>query len=197
MAVEDLLAKQKELMDRVPHTLRDDSFAKMIISSELIRCLMLYLASTGHKPWRPNPLSADEQEKAFSNLRFTFMRLTQLKNPTPVNKDLEYFILQDVAETLKSYEQLELYKRQLVSSFGIIEEATEYQVSVYQGDCESHRLEELTDQLFFYLEQVLMSGYTWKQIEAEYYRKHAVNLKRYDDAEKGDFKWDKRDADNL
>ncbi len=57
MAIEDLITKQLQLMDKVPHTVRPDSLVKMEAGVRILDTLLRYLNSTGHKPWRPTPLS--------------------------------------------------------------------------------------------------------------------------------------------
>jgi len=114
MPIEDLIEKQKILMERVPHNVSDLTARRMVASLGVIEETLEYLNSTGHKPWRPNPLSENDQ------------------------------------------------------------------------------LEELTDILFFYMELIIMSGFVWSQIDAEYVRKFHVNLNRYERALKGDYEWDKR-----
>jgi phosphoribosyl-ATP pyrophosphohydrolase len=84
------------------------------------------------------------------------------------------------------------------SVFGIIEEALEYLNSLGHKPWRpnpqprNEQLEELTDMFFFILELKAQSGFSWDEIIDEYIRKHAVNLKRYEDAKSGDFKWDNR-----
>ena len=116
MNLRKLLEMQKELMGKVPHDVNPLVARRMVSGLGVIEETLEYLNSTGHKPWRPNPLS----EKA--------------------------------------------------------------------------QLEEITDILFFYLELVALSGLTLDQIEEEYIRKHAVNLKRYEDGKKGDYAWDDRET---
>lgn len=88
--------------------------------------------------------------------------------------------------------------RRMISGLGIIEETLEYLNSTGHKPWRPHpqsekdQLEEITDILFFYLEMVILSGFTWEQIEQEYVRKHAENLERYRRAEQGDYEWDKR-----
>ena len=43
MAIEDLLKKQQELMDRVPHTVRKDAHMKMLAGVGIIDALLKYL----------------------------------------------------------------------------------------------------------------------------------------------------------
>lgn len=117
--MEDLIRKQKQLMEQVPHGISEQTARRMIAGLGVIEEVLEYLNSTGHKPWRPNPLSEGDQ------------------------------------------------------------------------------LEELTDILFFYLELIAMSGFTWGQVEVEYDRKFLINLERYERALKGDYGWDKRSEGGL
>lgn len=117
--MEHLIAKQKKLMEQVPHGVSELTARRMVAGLGIIEETIEYLNSTGHKPWRPVPLSEGDQ------------------------------------------------------------------------------LEEITDILFFYMELVVMSSFTWGQIEAEYDRKFAVNLERYEKALKGDYTWDKRAEGGL
>lgn len=114
MGMEQLLEMQKQLMEKVPHDISQITARRMVAGLGIIEETLEYLNSTGHKPWRPNPLSEEEQ------------------------------------------------------------------------------LEEITDILFFYLEEVAMSGFPWERIEAMYHKKHAINLERYRKGLEGDFSWDKR-----
>jgi len=117
--MEKLIEMQRELMDHVPHDVDATTARRMITGLGVIEETLEYLNSTGHKPWRPIPLSRKDQ------------------------------------------------------------------------------LEEITDILFFYLELVILGGFTWAEIEEEYVRKHAVNLERYRRAKEGDYSWDKRSEGGL
>jgi len=119
MGLEKLLEMQKQLMEKVPHAVSDLTARRMVSGLGIIEETLEYLNSTGHKPWRPNPLPREAQ------------------------------------------------------------------------------LEEITDILFFYLEQVILGGFTWQEIEEEYVRKHAVNLERYRRAKEGDFGWNDRGKGEL
>ena len=105
---------QKELMEKVPHDITPLTARRMVAGLGIIEETLEYLGSTGHKPWRPDPQSEDDQ------------------------------------------------------------------------------LVEITDMLFFYLELIIMSGFTWEQIQARYVTKHAENLERYRRAKEGDYRWDRR-----
>ncbi len=112
--MEHLINKQRQLMEEVPHDVTPLTARRMVAGLGVIEEVLEYLNSTGHKPWRPNPLSREDQ------------------------------------------------------------------------------LEEITDILFFYLELVILGGFSWQEIEEEYVRKHAVNLERYRRAKEGDYGWNHR-----
>lgn len=114
MGMEQLLEMQKQLMERVPHGVSELTARRMVAGLGIIEETLEYLNSTGHKPWRPQPLSEEDQ------------------------------------------------------------------------------LEEIADILFFYMEEVILSGFPWSRIETKYYEKHATNLERYRRALQGDYEWDKR-----
>lgn len=113
--MQHLIEMQKELMEKVPHTVTVDTTRRMVAGLGVIEETLEYLNATGHKPWRPIPLSREDQ------------------------------------------------------------------------------LEELTDILFFYLELMVLGGFSWAEVEEEYVRKWKVNLERYRRAKEGDYDWDKRD----
>jgi len=175
-----LIDKQKELMAKVPHTVRPDVYPKMLIGRQVIEDLLLYLNSCGHKPWRPKPL--DER--------------TQIYNLLYLRSKVNYLVQVHEKHTETPGQVPEHESRQLISALGVIEEMLEYLNAVDTGT-RAEQLEEITDILFFYLESLILGGFTWAEIEEEYVRKHAVNLKRYEDAEKGDFSWDKRGEGKL
>ena len=119
MSLNRLLEMQKQLMEKVPHGVTPSTARRMVAGLGVIEETLEYLNSTGHKPWRPNPL------------------------PRPA------------------------------------------------------QLEEITDILFFYLELIILGGFTWQEIEEEYVRKHAENLERYRRAKEGDFGWNHREKGEL
>ena len=88
--------------------------------------------------------------------------------------------------------------RRMVAGLGVIEETLEYLNSTGHKPWrpnpqpKEEQLEEITDILFFYLELVIMSGFSWQEIEQEYVRKWGINLKRYEDAKRGNYEWDDR-----
>lgn len=87
---------------------------------------------------------------------------------------------------------------QLTAGLGIIEETMEYLSAVGRKPwrpipkSREEQLEEITDILFYYLELVILSGFTWEQICKEYKRKWKVNMERYEKGSKGDYSWDER-----
>ncbi len=175
-----LIEKQKELMAKVPHTVRPDVYPKMVIGKDIIETVLLYLNSCGHKPWRPHPLGENARTEAIIAVREKSSDLFQ--------EHLTHKAAYDIVPDLKS--------RQLISALGVIEETLEYLNSTFAGTRE-HQLEEITDVLFFYLELLILGGFTAAEVEEEYVRKHAVNMKRYEDAKKGDYSWDKRKEGEL
>ena len=94
----------------------------------------------------------------------------------------------------------EAMAHQITCGLGIIEETMEYLNSIGRKQWRptplppDKQIEELVDILHFYLELILRSGFTWEDIVIEYARKHAINLKRYEDGAKGDFSWDDKGA---
>jgi len=90
------------------------------------------------------------------------------------------------------------HQASVVAGLGLIEEVMEYLNAIGFKSWRPEplpledQLEELTDQLFFFLEEVIVSPFTWEQVVAQYHRKHAINLQRYEDAKKGRYDWDKR-----
>lgn len=183
MAIEDLINKQQQLMLKVPHTVRPDALVKMEAGVKVIDTLLRFLNSTGHKPWRPIPLSPIVQEGLLKDLSERVGVLAYVHHTT-VGAD-------------RDFSKLDHYTRQLVSAYGVIEETIEYVNSLSDGSERPHRLEELVDVLFFYMEQMILGEFTWEEIEAEYHRKWAINIKRYEDAKKGDYTWDQRGKGSL
>lgn len=183
MAIEELIEKQQELMLKVPHTVRPDSYMKMAAGVKIIDTLLRYLNSTGHKPWRPVPLEPLVQGKLLKDLKG--------------NVGLLGYIHSINAGADKDFSHQEHYSRQLISAYGVIEETLEYVSSLSDGSDHAHKLEELTDVLFFYMEQMILGGFTWEEMEKEYLRKWEVNMERYRRAERGDYGWDKRKEGKL
>ena len=87
---------------------------------------------------------------------------------------------------------------QITAGLGVIEETLEYLNSIGrkpwrpQPQPQDEQLEELVDILFFYLELIILSPFSWFQIVGRYKQKHKENLERYEKGSKGDYSWDKR-----
>jgi hypothetical protein len=86
----------------------------------------------------------------------------------------------------------------VIAALGLIEETMEYlntlgYKSWRPNPLERKRqLEELVDQMFFLLEIIVLSGFTWEEISRGYAEKWHRNMDRYASAEKGDYSWDDR-----
>ncbi len=180
--INKLLEMQKQLMEKVPHDLRRDVYSDVMCVKDIIEKSLLFLNSLGHKPWRPNPLPPDMQQHQLEALSHSLdvLLMTHHGRFMPSLKDEEY----------------EVWTRKLISAFGVIEETLEY-LNCPRDKDEAHRLEEVTDILFFYLETVILSEFTAEQVVEEYIRKHAVNLERYRKAKEGDYSWDRRNEGVL
>ena len=91
----------------------------------------------------------------------------------------------------------ELIKK-MVAGYGIIEEVIEYLNSVGFKSWRpkplprDKQLEEIVDQLFFYLEMVLFSGFSMEEVVDGYVNKWYENISRYKKLSEGDTSWDKR-----
>jgi len=187
MNMEELLGKQEQLMEKVPHAVTTSTELLMLDAIGAITDMIVLLGAHGHKPWRPKPLSDEQRSDMLAKLK---------SSADEYMSRAEYFpsIVQEPRDTAQT--------RVLISVLGVIEEVIEYFDAAYlhlttDADNKGNQLEEITDILFFYLELVAMSGFTLDQIEKEYKRKHAVNLERYRRAKEGDFRWDKRSEGTL
>ena len=84
------------------------------------------------------------------------------------------------------------------AAWGIIEETLEYLNTIgykswrNQPLSRNDQLEELTDILFYFLELVVLSPFTWDEITEQYLKKHEEVMERFAAVERGDFSWDKR-----
>lgn len=92
----------------------------------------------------------------------------------------------------------EEHQSRVVAAVGVIEETIEYLGAIgfkswrpipLPADLQ---LEELADILHFFLELIILSGFSWAEVVAGYHKKHAVNLQRYESANKGEYSWDDR-----
>ena len=167
--MQEVYAKQLELMEKVPHEIRHDVYPRANIVLDIIRYVIVYYNSLGGKPWRPNPLPEDAQLEKLQDVVYAVGRLiTQHNSPASAVPGPE--------------------SRLLVSTLGMIEESIEH----FRATDESNRLEEITDILFFYTEALIHDGYTFDQVIAEYNRKWQINMNRYAAAKANDYSWDKR-----
>ena len=181
MDVDNLLKMQKDLMEKVPHNVRPDVIPLMVKSVRIIETLLNYLGSCGHKPWRPIPLDPEVQKDRMEQFQLEAER---------------FELLSELPASDRSIQADKKITRMITSSLGIIEETVEYITSI-NAKSRPEQLEEITDILFFYLEAIILGGFTPAEVEEEYKRKHAVNLKRYENGKMGDYSWDKRDEGVL
>jgi len=77
----------------------------------------------------------------------------------------------------------------LTAAYGSIEETIETLNGFSKG---TNTLEEITDQLFYWMEQAIIAGLTPDQIVEQYKVKHEINLNRYSALKAGDTSWDNR-----
>lgn len=73
--IEDLLEKQKELLKEVPHDVNKLTARRMVSGLGVIEETLEYLNSTGHKPWRPAPLSREAQLEEITDILFFYLEL--------------------------------------------------------------------------------------------------------------------------
>jgi len=174
MELNDMFADQKELIRQVPHEVRIDAALQMEKGIRIIESLLLYLNSIGRKPWRPSQLPYETQ----------YAFLSQLQNSVT---DLRNFHLQGKKD--KEPRDTENI-RMLTAAYGSIEETIETLNGFYK---DTNTLEEITDQLFYWMEQAIITGFTPDQIQTAYKAKHEINIKRYTSLKSGDTSWDDRD----
>jgi hypothetical protein len=193
-SLDELRQKQQQLMESVPHPLREDAYRRMLAGKKIIENVVIYLNSTGHKPWRPNPLPRDKQLKALLEIGLALLDLELLHEKYPEPSKF-------INDTKTS--------RILVSTFGGMEELIEFfnswgwrsTVTGWSGGASNEdlnkkwyadMLEELVDELFFFLERMVLVGFSWSEVVTEYHRKWRENMERYKKAKEGDYSWDKR-----
>ena len=178
--MENMTLKQMELMRTVPHPLTPSGAVLSSDAIKIIDNLMKFINACGRKPWRPNPLPDNEIGQYLTEF---------LTSATGIAQD--YIDKTGVENDPK-------LNRLMVSSLGIIEESIEtFNESQASPIDRPAMLTEQTDMIFFYLEMMIELGFTWKDIQEEYYRKWEINMKRYSDALKGDFSWDRRADGSL
>jgi len=86
----------------------------------------------------------------------------------------------------------------LIAAKGLVEEVLEYLNSVGTKPWRPNplpredQLEELTDSLHFFLELIILSGFSLEEIEDCYHTKWQTNMDRYTRGKQGDYSWDDR-----
>jgi phosphoribosyl-ATP pyrophosphohydrolase len=199
--IDELLLKQQQLMEAVPHPIRKDAETLMLISKNIIDRLLAYLNSIGHKPWRPNPLSSSIQNDRLHEFKCYYNNLSVILGMLPIGST-------ERVDTVQS--------RRLVSMLGIIEEAIELNNATTAFDIQNnisstctgedpdvvaklreHVIEEQADILFYFLELMILNNISAQELIDMYHKKHAINLKRYADGKKNDYSWDKRSQGQL
>lgn len=181
--VNKLREMQRQLMDQVPHDMRPEVYQKAVVAKAVVERLLVYLNSLGHKPWRPNPLSEEAQERAMR----AFIEASVV------------LVLDDSTISLWLTDQhiVRPAPRDLISGLGVIEETIEYLSSQTEEKPLAEQLEEYTDILFFYLELGILGDFSWEEVEKEYMRKWKVNIERYERGKRGDYRWDNREKGEL
>lgn len=98
-----LIEMQKQLMEKVPHDVSPLTARRMVAGLGVIEETLEYLNSTGHKPWRPNPLQHSAQLGEITDILFFYLELIILGG----------FNLQEIEEEYvrKHAENLERYRR--------------------------------------------------------------------------------------
>lgn len=198
-AMNELVDKQRELMTAVPHPLRDDALKNMVAVKNAIENMLLYLAATGHKPWRPHPLGMDEKIKRLKALTVSLEAMldTFKENVAPSDKIHDDILTRTLVSTFGAIEEsIEFYNTQEDITRLYAQKVDEFTDSMMK-ESKQHRVEELTDELFFFLERMILAGIDWGAIINEYHRKWTVNMKRYADAKANNFEWDKRHEGKL
>lgn len=192
MGMNELIDLQHELMSKVPHDLKPEVVPKMWVGVKIIDTLLRYLGSTGHKPWRPNPLPIGKQNELMEELEKSVAILGFLQSIDSGSVMDAHNIVAEMTDGS------ELRQRQLVSALGVIEESVEHLNALANKENDPDNvLEELVDVLFFWLEQLIMSGYSWEMVENQYYKKWHTNMERYRRAQNNDYDWDKRSEGKL
>jgi len=108
--MEKLLAMQADLMEKVPHGISELTARRMVAGLGLIEEVIEYLNSTGHKPWRPVPLSEEDQLEEITDVLFFYLELVLLSE-FPWHRIVERYIS-------KHAENLERYRRAKEGDYG-------------------------------------------------------------------------------
>lgn len=179
MNIDKMIESQKLLIANVEHSVDEDNFERMKIVLNIIENAILYINSTGRKPWRATPLAKLHQKNFMKQLDNSYTNLVKMYgvelNPTRV-------------DTPKL--------RLLTATFGSIEESLET-VNSYNSHKSADILEEVTDEFFFFMEKLILLGITPRQLERQYYKKLEINLARYKSTREGDTSWDDRQTKEV
>jgi len=108
--IEELLGKQKQLMEQVPHGVSELTARRMVSGLGIIEETLEYLNSTGHKPWRPKPLSREEQLEEVTDILFFYLETVILGEFTWAEIEEEYI--------RKHAVNLERYRRAKEGDYG-------------------------------------------------------------------------------
>jgi phosphoribosyl-ATP pyrophosphohydrolase len=186
-----MLEFQKKLEAFVPHGTTPLGFKAMEYSINEIEALLVYINALGRKPWRPSILPRADIIKREDELlvaQDTLLDYTQKTiynhnntDKVPPNSPSNFV---DLNKSMK-----------MVAVLGIIEEAIEFYREITKSPSEIEPdkvLEEQTDILFFYLVTMIGASTSWDDIVKRYHQKWEENMKRYEDLQKGDTRWDKR-----
>jgi len=76
--INKLLEMQKQLMEKVPHDVTPLTSRRMVSGLGIIEETLEYLNSTGHKPWRPNPLPRKAQLEEITDILFFYLEMVIL-----------------------------------------------------------------------------------------------------------------------
>jgi hypothetical protein len=76
--MDQILEKQKELEAKAPHEVSAISYNLMDLTIKEMKSLLVFINSTGRKPWRPNPLSKAEILKNGCPLKRPFLNTGNL-----------------------------------------------------------------------------------------------------------------------
>lgn len=90
MKLEKLLEMQKQLMVEVPHNVSELTSRRMVSGLGVIEETLEYLNSTGHKPWRPNPLPEADQLEEVADILFFYLELLAMSGFTVDQLEEEY-----------------------------------------------------------------------------------------------------------
>jgi phosphoribosyl-ATP pyrophosphohydrolase len=177
-----ILDKQKQLEEKAPHKVTSTSYRLMKKSITEIQALLVFINSTGRKPWRPNPLPFKEIAEKERQLLMAQDDLLEFWEESVRDKGTSIYASHEDRKT-----------HLMILTLGIIEEALEfYQDASAETPDQAKVLEEITDILFFYMVGMLQTGLTWEDIIKRYHLKWEENMGRYQKLEVGDTSWDKR-----